>query len=458
MERQSIFRMQRRFKLFTILIFFFCLLFRLATPPSCFGFQEDKKEATAEEQREKDSPKKLKSKQPWEILVNIPGAIFYFPFWLAYSGIKPVLSFLETSRFIADVEDFLVSNDGRRVTYPTSRSRTGLGLKFTYSDFLMKGDTLDLTATAGHRWSQYYSLSLQRISLGGLWNMTLGLRHQYLSTENFYGMGNDSKAEDLTHYSLRQSGGWLSINREPSSELVFGSTLGLEYNSVGPGHHPKNPSTLSLPLEIKREIPGLLDKISLAFLNFHLNLDTISPKSFATSGWMIFFKTGYYYQINGGTYSFVQSALDVRRYFHLFYERFLVFRMAGMMTRPLDFDSIPFYMLSQLGHRRSIRGYRLGRFRDRDRILGSMEYHFPLNKRPVKKISLSAYLFVDAGKVSSDLFKDSILNEYHLGYGGGLRIFNKSTLDIHLIFGHSREGLRFAVVINETEKTDIRMD
>jgi hypothetical protein len=434
------------------------LLVSVNSPVLAARQAEENEAGTSEQHQEEDSPKKLKSRRTWETIINIPGAIVMLPFWLAYSGIKPAINFLESSKLISEIEDFLVSNDGRRMAYPTSRSRTGLGLKFTYSDFITRGDTLDLTVTLGYRWAQYYSLSLQKVRLGGQWRMTMGFSHQYLSTENYFGPGNDSRSEDLATYSLRESGGWISINAEPIRPLSFGGTLGLDYASVGMGRHPEYPSVKSLPLETMEEIPGLRDDISLASLNFHLQLDTVSRAPDAISGWMIFIKTGFFLQVNGGKYSFFQTAVDVRRHFHLFFDRSLVVRLAGMMTRPLDFGTIPFYMLSELGHRRSIRGFRLGRFRDRDKILGSLEYHFPLNKRPPKKISLNAYLFVDAGKVSSNLFHDSLLKGYHLGYGGGLRIFNRLSMDVHLIFAHSREGLRFALVINESEKSDLKMD
>ena len=459
MKRNQTTFSQNKFKLFFSLTFIAIYLLVSINPPALSARQAEQLERkTSEQQQKKDSPKKLKSRLAWENIINIPGAIALFPFWLVYSGIKPVINFLETSKLILQIEDFLVSNDGRRVTYPTSRSRTGLGLKFTYSDLISRGDTLDLTATMGYRWSQYYGLSLQRIRLGGQWRMTMGFSHQYLSAENFFGLGNDSPSANRTTYSLRQSNGRISVYAEPNMLLSFGGTLGLENGSVGKGRHPGYPSTNSLPDDITDEIPGLLDDCSLASLNFHLQLDTLKRAPDATSGWVAFFKTGLFLQTNGRKFSFVQTALDVRRQFHLFFDRALVVRLAGMWTRSLDFGAIPFYMLSELGDRRSIRGFRLGRFRDKDKILSSVEYHFPLNKRPPKKISLNAYLFVDAGKVSSDLFHDSLLKDYHFGYGGGLRIFNKHNMDVHLILAHSREGLRFALVINESEKSDLKME
>jgi hypothetical protein len=427
--------------------------------PALDSLQAEKMEAgPVKTEKKQDSPKKLKSRQTWETIINIPGAIVYLPFWLAYSGIKPVLHFLETSKLISGIEDFLVSNDGKRITLPTSRSRTGLGLKFSYSDFITKDDSLDLTATLGLRWSHYFSISLQRVRLGSLWKLTTGFRNQYLSMENYFGLGNDSLLEEQSTYALRQTGGWLSIKAEPNQQLTFGATLGLEHGSVGKGRHPKYPSTISRPPRSQNDIPGIKDNIMLASLNFHLELDTLTRSPTATEGWMIFLKTGFFNQINGNKFAFTKTAVDIRRHFHLFFDRILVLRLSGTLTRPLNFEDIPFYLLSEMGHRHSIRGFKPGRFRDRDRIFGSLEYHFPLNKRPPKKISLNAYLFLDAGKVSPDLFHDSLLENHHIGFGGGLRIFNKHNMDLHLIIGSSREGIRFALVINESEKNDLKID
>lgn len=443
----------------------FCLLLAIflltaaGSPAEIYSAQKNEERASESEQKqETENTKKLKSRETWEKIISIPGTLIYFPFWLLYSGINPVITFLEKNKLVPKITDFLASDDGRRISYPTFRSRTGMGFRFNYMDLINPGTKLDFTATLGFRWTQFYRLRLQRITLGGQWKMNLGFIHQYLSSERYFGLGNDSLYEDITNFSLRQSIGWISLNYEPEPQLSFGTSLGLEHGFIGTGRNPNNPSTTSLPLEVKEAIPGFLDRITFLSYNFHIELDTRNRIPDTSSGWLSIFKAGIYNQTNNSQYNFVQAAVDIRRHFHLFYDRVLVVRTAGMVTRPLSSSRIPFYMLSELGQRRSIRGFRRGRFRDRDKILGSLEYHFPLNKRPRGKVSFNAYLFVDAGKVAHNLFHSSLGKDYHWGYGGALQIFNKINLDIHIIIGHSRDGFRFALAINDKDKSDINLD
>jgi hypothetical protein len=62
---------------------------------------------------------------------------------------------------------------------------------------------------------------------------------------------------------------------------------------------------------------------------------------------------------------------------------------------------------------------------------------------------MEAMLFVDLGKVSPDLFKESLFRNTHTSFGGGFRIFNRTNLDLHIILAKSSDGFRFYLVLNQ---------
>ena len=156
-----------------------------------------------------------------------------------------------------------------------------------------------------------------------------------------------------------------------------------------------------------------------------------------------------YRQFGGNTYDFLKAGFDITRFVHLFFDRVLVLRTAAEVSRPASGGSIPFYYLSEIGDRRSIRGFHRGRFRDRDKLLFTLEYRWPLIKRPPGMLNLDAMLFADWGKVSPDVFRESLVRGYHRGIGAGFRIFAESDVHVQLFFGRSGDGYRFYLVIND---------
>ncbi|MGB2963138.1 MAG: BamA/TamA family outer membrane protein, partial [Anaerolineales bacterium] len=375
--------------------------------------------------------------------------ILYLPFRLIYSGVKPIIAFAEKTEVSARILDFFSSDDRKRAAYPTYYSRTGGGIKFYQKDLVTPGSKLSMTATIGLHWQQLYKVQFRQLDLGK--NFTAGFTAQYrfLSDGNFFGLGNDSLIADESNFALKQTSFVAGLGMDLSEKAYLGTTFTLDLNEISKGRDQRTPSTTWLPIEHQRLLPGLNEPIDLWNLNLQFQYNSPNRLGNPSAGWELFLNSGLSRQINGNKFGFIKTAVDITRYIHLFYDRTLVVRLAAESTRPFSNTRIPFYYLSQLGPHGTIRGFHRGRFRDRDMTLFSLEYRYPLIKRPGDKVNIDAMLFVDWGKVSHNLFQSHLLKDYHRGIGLGIRIFSLKGVIMKLYFGKSKGDYRIYLSLNE---------
>lgn len=428
----------------------FILLGIFSLPTSLEG-QETKEnnDKSRSENIPKKPPKKLKAYETWENVINIPGQILYLPFRLIYSGVKPVISFAEKSEVSARIMDFFSSDDGKRAAYPTYYSRTGGGLKFYQKDLVNPGSKLSLSTTIGLHWRQLYRVRLRQLDLGKNLTADFTAQYRFLSDENFFGLGNDALKADESNFALKQASFVSGLGMDLGEKAYLGTIFTLDLNEISKGRDRRTPSTTWLPAEQQEHIPGLNESIDLWNLNLQFLYNSPNRPGNPSAGWELFFNGGLSRQINGNKFGFLKSSVDISRYIHLFYDRTLVVRIAAESTRPFSNTLIPFYYLSQLGHRGTIRGFHRGRFRDRDMMLFTLEYRYPLIKRPGDKVNIDAMLFMDWGKVSYNLFHSHLLKDYHRGLGLGIRIFSVKGVIMKLYFGKSKDDYRIYLSINE---------
>ena len=439
---------------FVVTIALLLCILSLTLPAPLLGQQTDKKDEDESDRQQKPAeeqkyPKKLEVKQTWEQIVNIPARIIYFPIWLLFTGVKSTIAFGERTEIVAKVLDFLESDDGRRGVSPTYASRTGGGPRFYYKDLIAQGSELNLTATVGLYWRQKYEFILNRLQIKGPLTLDLTARYQDLSAEDFFGIGNRTYHGDRTSFGWRQTTIESTMNLKLGARSNIKASLGFDHNSVTDGNEPNVPSTLSLPPGIKADIPGLEIPTDTFYARLQYQLDSRNRLGNPSGGWEFQISSGIFSQSNGDDYRFIKSSGDVKKYIHLFYDRSLVLRAAAEITRPLGDAQVPFYYLSELGERKTIRGFRRGRFRDRDTLFFSFEYRYPLIKRPGDMISVDATLFLDGGKVASNIFEEPLLKDYHWGFGGGFRVFTFRGIHVQLLAGKSRHKFRVYLVINE---------
>lgn len=112
----------------------------------------------------------------------------------------------------------------------------------------------------------------------------------------------------------------------------------------------------------------------------------------------------------GSRYEFWKLTTEARQFFPVGTESALGLRYYGEFQR----GDVPYYQLAMLGGDELLRGYFLGRFRDRNLVALEAEYRFPLFWR------FGAVAFAGAGDVAPELHRLSD-EPIRFALGGGLR-------------------------------------
>ncbi len=404
------------------------------------AIQDEKKE-------DSQNTKKMRGKRAWEYLVNAPGIVLSLPFWLLEAGITPVFDLVLEKKIIAKTVDFLTSDDGRRGVFPVYASRTGGGLKFFQKDLIVPGSKLDIIGTIGLRNRQLYQIHFKRLKLSGPFTSAFSVLYKNLSDEPFFGIGNDSNMDNKSNFAHKQVSAQATLGADLAPRTYFTTTIGWDQNDILEGHNKTLPSTTDSPLEEQVKIPGLFGEVSVFRIQTLLEHDSKNRIGNPSGGWEAKFKAGLFSEIKNSNFGFWQAALDITKYFNLFYNRTLVLRLATQFTEPLENRSIPFYYMSELGEEETIRGFSRGRFRDQDKILGSAEYRYPLLSRS-SLTGIDATIFVDTGRVYRNIFEEFNTENFHLGYGGGLRFYSPEGVYLQILLGKSTDGFRFYLVLN----------
>ena len=179
-------------------------------------------------------------------------------------------------------------------------------------------------------------------------------------------------------------------------------------------------------------------------MNLELLFDTRNKLVQTSSGGVLRFSSSLYSGLGGDEFGFYKFNAEALQFFNLFYNRILLFRISGEVTEAMSGRKVPFYHYSELGRQETIRGYRRGRFRSSDYLLGSIEYRYPIYNL------IDAMLFIDAGKVSSNIFDNFSGDEMHTGYGGGFNIWGEEGIAIQLLYGKSKEDSRIYLNMNKS--------
>ena len=409
------------------------------------------KYSIAQEQKEIDEEqvkilrKRFKSKSTIEKIVSFPGKVVFIPIDFTLSGVKQGIKIYDESKIGPKVKDFLTSDDGLRGVTPTYASRTGAGINFYQKDLINPGSKLKITLTAGPKKSKNVQMKFSRIKIYGNLQGDLDMYSQFIANEHFYGMGPTSLKENESGYGHEKTCFNGAIGLALHENLLTNFRLGYERNKIKSGSDDDSPSltdTIARPAAFGSIIPGLCETVDFNFIKTEIEYDSKNRQGNPTSGTELFLNGSIFKQTNGSEFGFTKYSADVKQYIHLFYNRVLVLRAAFEVTQNLSDRTIPFYYLAELGNDDSIRGFLRGRFHDRDFILGSAEYRFPLTRH------IDALVFTDAGKVSERLSTHLNTDDLQITYGTGIRIYTDSSLITRLEIGRSDDGFRLLFKLN----------
>jgi hypothetical protein len=405
---------------------------------------------SASESRTLEETKRLrktyKSKNTAEKIVSFPGKVVMFPVDIGLKGIKYSIQVYDETKIGPKIVDLMTADNGLRGVVPTYASRTGAGINFYQKDLVNTGSKFSFTATMGLEKEQKIEADFSSLKLGhDMLQARLNAAYVNLAGEHFYGMGPDSDLDNEFTFGHARKSGDASIGFNFHEKFYLNATFGIESNEM---KESSDHDDLSLfepshwPDTFGNHLPGIFDTVNLSSFRVEFGMDTKDKQGNPTKGMDAFFSSGIYDEYDGDVYGFTKTIADVSKYIHLFYGRVLALRAATQITSSRNGGEIPFYLYSELGNDETIRGFQRGRFRDKDYLLGSVEYRFPFTR------NVDALVFTDAGKVSSDIADEFDSENWNVTYGGGLRFYSESSLIARIELGKSSDGFRLLVKLN----------
>lgn len=384
-----------------------------------------------------------------ENLGELPGDIVTLPFKIVFKGLGFAARIIDHHRVLLRVSDWLTSEDEKTKVRPSFTPGSGGGFAFRRNDIFKRG--MDF------RGSAYFGVRTRRNLYAGLRDSQLlssrfGLEaagfYARLPDEDFFGIGNNAVAERETNYLYEERNFKFDLLSKIGRNRI---AVGISYSNtdIKKGRDPNKPTLQdSVDTFFPEGIPGLTGAKMWSFqIKFyhHTRNETGHP----TEGGETFIAYEFSDQIGGESFGYRKFTLDLRRYTNLFYKRVLALRFRAEITNRFQNGQIPFYRLAALGGQFGLRGYRPVRFRDRDAMLGGIEYRWQVHTWAI------AYGFFEEGRVFSDMLEDFSFDDFRYTFGGGLRFrgqdggliavleIAKSKEQIRLNFGLNTEIGRF---------------
>jgi outer membrane protein assembly factor BamA len=145
-------------------------------------------------------------------------------------------------------------------------------------------------------------------------------------------------------------------------------------------------------------------------------------------------------EVLGADFAFNQTTADLRQYLPLGGKRVVAIRALGMANG----GTVPFQMLPALGGDQLMRGYYAGRFRERQLLASQVEYRSYVWKR------LGFAAFGAVGQVAHD-WSDMRLDDFRFSYGLGLRflLISQEGMNLRADFGFGEDQSAFYIGFSE---------
>jgi hypothetical protein len=299
---------------------------------------------------------KQSGRPSWEYWVSAPLWIAASPWIILNKGVEKSIGYVDDNQIIPAVKRVLISKDETRIIMPTHSSPIGSGIRYLKKDLLNPGSELNFIATYGFSHRHSLSLDWQKIQLpvSTLYaGITTG--YQLKTDEAWYGTGPAARFDNGASYALRQFYGQVTVERPLSKKVILGIRAGISHTGVE--NAVSESDTYILENFNRKSLPGISDEISLVQSLLRLGFDNRNKKGNPGKGWELEFSTGSHSQIGGGDFGYWETSLDISKYIHLFYDRTLALRLEGRTMRAFSGKEIPFYSLSELGVKETIRAF-----------------------------------------------------------------------------------------------------
>ncbi|MFW5771468.1 MAG: BamA/TamA family outer membrane protein [Spirochaetota bacterium] len=249
--------------------------------------------------------------------------------------------------------------------------------------------------------------------------------------DRFYGIGPDTRENDWETYTANIFSWRNRAERALWKRIYAGIIYNLDYREMV---HTEDGELLDEG-DINGDNGGTVSGIGLS-----LNYDTRDDTIYTRDGTYVQLRVIDYNEYIGSDYDFASVVLDLRLYEPFWFSHVLA--LHGYMS--YIGGEVPFYMLSQMGGQKVMRGLFEGRYRDRNMFVGQAEYRMPVIWR------FSAVGFCSVGQVARSFDMFSHKNMVY-AYGGGLRfkLKEEQDLNVRLDFGFSRDFFGVYVTIGE---------
>jgi outer membrane protein assembly factor BamA len=310
-----------------------------------------------------------------------------------------------------------------------------LGVEYYRNDFLRRGGRIGIPLRASTLLYQDYGVDLslpadssQRVSLDA------NAHYRVRSQDDFFGLGNGSRAGDRTSYMLQSRQFSFGPRFELTRRLHFNARFGYNSTSVFDGKDARFPVITAR--FARSQVPGLRNGARLWAGEVSLVHDTRDVPGRPRSGGYHRLEAGWRQSGDSNDFGFWRYRVEAERYLPLgSRNRVLALRFLGITNQARGGSAVPFFEQVILGGSSTLRGFREFRFYDTSGVMMSAEYRYNLNAYA------DMVLFVDQGQVARQP-GDFSWSGLRTGYGGGLRFLNQSGTPFKILLGRSNEGTR----------------
>ncbi|NOT25360.1 MAG: BamA/TamA family outer membrane protein [Acidobacteria bacterium] len=329
--------------------------------------------------------------------------------------VERTLLSLESGRFF---ERLLAPPEGfyPKIGNITAGSGFALGPGYRHAGIL--GERADFSTFAAVSLQRYWMidarLTFPALADGRVFADVHGRLFDFPS-EDFFGVGPESRREDETTYTLHSSQVGAVGGVRPASWLTLGTSVDYLTPSISAG---RDGQTIG-DLFTAAQAPGLDIQPDFVKLELSADVNTREPRGNPRRGGQ--YKIAYerYNDLDLDSFSFNRVNLDLQHYIPLLRDRRVLALHAVVSTSNADAgQTVPFYYQRTLGGPDDLRGFRRFRFRDDHTLLLQAEYRWEIFT------AMDGAIFYDAGKVASrreDLDLEDLEHDYGIGFRFGTR-------------------------------------
>ncbi len=302
------------------------------------------------------------------------------------------------------------------------------------------GGRARLDASAAASWRRY-TMAQSRIEFPRLLMDRLSagaqVKYQDFTQINFFGIGGGSAKASETNFRMKDTdvAGFATV--QANTWLSVGGRVGvLRSVGIARGTSSLSPSTGDRFDELTA--PGLTRQPGFLHADVSLDVDTRDVPGYPTSGGRYRLSMASFHDRDYSQYSFRRMEADAAQYIPLLHRSWvLALRGRMALSQTAAGQEVPFYLLPTLGGPTTLRGFSNYRFRDRDLLLVSAEYRWPIFR------AMDGALFYDAGTVAASADALSMRHP-HTDYGVGFRFHTATRMMARVDLARSREGNRVA--------------